>query len=128
MKRAFAIFSALMLSFTVLSRGQESDVFVPIGKYIQLGDHESLAVWFANNLELDILGNINDCSKIQATQIIKDFFITYANEVCNRETQRRRRKFQSHPFRQDPARRQSDPTAQDRARFPSVAPAVIFRI
>ncbi len=77
MKRAFAIFSALMLSFTVLSRGQESDVFVPIGKYIQLGDHESLAVWFANNLELDILGNINDCSKIQATQIIKDFFITY---------------------------------------------------
>ena len=51
-----------------------------------------------------------------------------ANEVCNRETQRRRRKFQSHPFRQDPARRQSDPTAQDRARFPSVAPAVIFRI
>lgn len=41
------------------------------------GDHESLAVWFANNLELDILGNINDCSKIQATQIIKDFFITY---------------------------------------------------
>ena len=23
------------------------------------------------------MGNINDCSKLQATQIIKDFFVTY---------------------------------------------------
>jgi hypothetical protein len=56
---------------------QNQDVFVPIGKYLQQGDAEKLSAWFANNLELDILGTINDCSKIQATQIMKDFFSKY---------------------------------------------------
>lgn len=56
---------------------QENDVFVPIGKYIQNGDSQKLSAWFANNLELEITGNTNDCSKIQATQIMKDFFIKY---------------------------------------------------
>ncbi len=56
---------------------QTQDVFVPLGKYIQLGDAESLSAWFASNLELDILGNTNECSKVQATQIMKDFFVTY---------------------------------------------------
>lgn len=59
------------------AKAQNQDVFVPIGKYIQNGDAESLSVWFASNLELDILGKINDCSKVQATQIMKDFFVTY---------------------------------------------------
>jgi hypothetical protein len=60
------------------SMNQDTDVFVPISKYIRLGDAEKLSVWFADNLELDILGSINDCSKTQATQIMKNFFITYA--------------------------------------------------
>lgn len=77
MKQIILILVAFALSVQAFSKEQESDVFVPIEKYIRLGDHESLAVWFANNLELDIMGNINDCSKLQATQIIKDFFITY---------------------------------------------------
>lgn len=71
------IVSLFMLSFATGLRGQESDVFVPIGKYLRLGDHESLSVWFANSLELNILGKINNCSKVQATQIIKDFFTTH---------------------------------------------------
>ena len=60
-----------------LKAQQAQDVFVPIGKYIQQGDSESLSAWFANNLELDILGKTSDCSKVQATQIMKDFFVTY---------------------------------------------------
>ncbi|MBR5856369.1 MAG: DUF4783 domain-containing protein [Bacteroidales bacterium] len=56
---------------------QTQDVFVPLGKYIQFGDAESLSAWFASNLELDILGNTNECSKVQATQIMKNFFVTY---------------------------------------------------
>ncbi len=68
------VFLAASLSFAT---AQDQDVFVPIGKYIQKGDSEKLAAWFASNLELDILGNVNDCSKIQAKQIMKDFFITY---------------------------------------------------
>ena len=42
-----------------------------------MGDCDKLSAWFASNLELDILGNVNNCSKTQATQIIKDFFVTY---------------------------------------------------
>lgn len=60
---------------------QNNDVFLPISKYIQQGDSQKLSAWFANNLELDILGNINDCSKIQATQIMKDFFVKYQPKV-----------------------------------------------
>src|SRR5574344_2888651 len=56
---------------------QSHDVFVPISKYLKQGNTEKLSAWFAKNLELDILGNANDCSKVQATQIIKEFFTTY---------------------------------------------------
>ncbi len=52
----------------------EQDVFVPIAKYIQNGDSEKLSAWFDSNLEMDILGTVNVCSKAQAKQIIKDFF------------------------------------------------------
>lgn len=72
------IFTLIALfSFAGSASAQEADVFVPIGKYIQQGDAEKLSAWFASNLELDILGNVNDCSKIQATRIMKDFFVTY---------------------------------------------------
>ena len=72
----------LSISFVLLfafgSRAQnQADVFIPIGKYIQMGDCDKLSAWFASNLELDILVNVNNCSKTQATQIIKDFFVTY---------------------------------------------------
>ncbi len=73
--------SAILLAFlcTAFSPvfSQDQDVFVPIGKYIQQGDSEKLSAWFASNLELDILGAVNDCSKVQATQIMKDFFMNY---------------------------------------------------
>ncbi len=71
-----AVFMFFSLT-TASAQNKSQDVFVPIGKYIQNGDAESLSVWFAGNLELDILGNVNDCSKVQATQIMKDFFVNY---------------------------------------------------
>lgn len=76
---AFAV-SALCFHLPTISSAsaQDADVFVPIGKYIQQGKADELSAWFAGNLELDILGNVNDCSKIQATQIMKNFFITYS--------------------------------------------------
>lgn len=75
--RKIALLSTLL--FTAISSvfSQDQDVFVPIGKYIQKGDSEKLSAWFASNLELDILGNVTDCSKVQATQIMKDFFVNY---------------------------------------------------
>ncbi len=72
------IASIILLSVSSINaQNKDQDVFVPIGKYIQQGNAESLSAWFAGNLELDILGKVNDCSKVQATQIIKDFFVTY---------------------------------------------------
>ena len=71
------LLSIIFFNFSALKAQQAQDVFVPIGKYIQQGDSESLSAWFANNLELDILGKTSDCSKVQATQIMKDFFVTY---------------------------------------------------
>lgn len=55
----------------------EQDVFVPIAKYIQSGDSEKLSVWLAHNLEIDVLGDVNVCSKAQAKQILKEFFTNY---------------------------------------------------
>ena len=78
MKRTILLALATIISFTGLSAQQkQADVFVPIGKYIQLGDAEKLSAWFASNLELDILGSVSSCSKVQATQIMKDFFVNY---------------------------------------------------
>ena len=77
MRKRIILMAAALISYTGMASAQEADVFVPIGKYIQQGDAEKLSAWFASNLELDILGNVNACSKIQATQIMKDFFVTY---------------------------------------------------
>lgn len=74
----------LLLSFTGLTMQQsvgqnkEQDVFVPIAKYIQNGDAERLSVWFAQSLEIDILGTNNVCSRQQAKQIVKEFFNEYS--------------------------------------------------
>ncbi|MBO8481370.1 MAG: DUF4783 domain-containing protein [Muribaculum sp.] len=57
------------------TQGNEADVFVPIGKYIQQGNADRLSAWFADNLEVTILGNSNDCcSKNQAKEIMQAFF------------------------------------------------------
>jgi hypothetical protein len=60
-----------------LEFAQEGDVFVPIAKYIRNGDAERLSAWFASNLEIDIIGDSNMCSKKQAKQIVKEFFDEY---------------------------------------------------
>lgn len=51
-----------------------TDVFTSIGKYIEAGDSEKLAAWFADNLELDITGSVNSCTRSQAKLIMKNFF------------------------------------------------------
>ncbi|MCI1733815.1 MAG: DUF4783 domain-containing protein [Bacteroidales bacterium] len=65
------------LSSSDVPQREGGDVFVPISKYIQKGDAEKLSAWFANNLEMEILGNPTDCSKVQATQIMKNFFAEF---------------------------------------------------
>lgn len=56
------------------AQDKEQDVFTPIGKYLQNGDYDKLSAWFADNLELDVMGAINDCTRNQAKLIMKNFF------------------------------------------------------
>ena len=68
-------FSAKAQDIAAIMQRTDADVFVPIGKYIQQGNAESLSAWFADNLEVTILGNSNDCcSKSQAKEIMQAFF------------------------------------------------------
>ena len=39
----------------------ESSVFVPIAKYLQRGDAECLAAWFAENLQVNVMGTVSNC-------------------------------------------------------------------
>lgn len=74
-------FLALTIMFASLlsAKGQDSsyDVFVPISKYLEMGDAEKLSAWFSDNLEVTIFSNSNDSSRNQAKQIIKSFFKSY---------------------------------------------------
>lgn len=72
---------AIVVSLSIATAAnltQDQDVFVPIKKYIQQGDAERLSAWFAPNLEIDILGTTNVCSKQQAKQILREFFNQYS--------------------------------------------------
>lgn len=62
---------------TGLVPAASQDVFTPISKYFQAGDYNRLSAWFAENLELDILGSNSNCSRNQARRIMKDFFADY---------------------------------------------------
>ena len=77
MKKLILAIAAIILSVGVSHAQKPADVFFPIGKYIQMGDSDKLSAWFSSNLELDILGSVSACSKVQATQIMKDFFVKY---------------------------------------------------
>ena len=74
-------FLALTIAFASLlsAKGQDGsyDVFVPISKYLEMGDAERLSAWFSDNLEVTIFSNSNDSSRNQAKQIIKSFFKSY---------------------------------------------------
>lgn len=76
--KVLRILSILFLAFLpLLSRGQESyEAFVPIAKYLEMGDAEKLSAWFDENLEITVLEMTSDSSRNQARQIMKRFFST----------------------------------------------------
>ena len=72
--------SLLVAAFPFFLYGQapSCDVFLPIGKYLEAGDAESLSAWFAPNLEVSVLGDSHDASRNQAKQIVKTFFKSHS--------------------------------------------------
>ena len=80
MKRFLLTVIACLLCLTAANaqtKTNGADIFTPISKYIRLGDCDKLSVWFADNLELDILGAVNNCSRNQAKLIMRNFFDTF---------------------------------------------------
>lgn len=84
MKKQLAILSLACLSAlpvfaqsSVVDTTGHNNVFVPIAKYIEKGDVDCLSAWFASKLEIELLGNISQCSKKQARQVIRTFFTEY---------------------------------------------------
>ena len=75
----FASLAAVLLAVGPSTSAQDSsqDGFTPIGKYLQSGDYDKLSAWFADNLELDMLGAVNNCTRNQAKLIMKNFFANY---------------------------------------------------
>jgi hypothetical protein len=73
------LIAALLCFFNAGVSAQESgyDVFVPISKYLALGDADKLSAWFSDNLEVTIFSDSNDSSRNQARQIMKSFFRSY---------------------------------------------------
>ncbi len=52
-------------------------VFHPISKYIERGNVDCLSAWFSENIRLEIMGGVSNCSKQQAKQILKEFFSNF---------------------------------------------------
>ena len=82
MKNRLLIFLSAAVAFCCcghMTSAQDEgyDVFVPIAKYIRLGDAEKLSAWFDDSLEISIISNTSDSSKNQAKQILKSFFAEY---------------------------------------------------
>lgn len=55
----------------------DGDVFIPIAKYMEAGDSDRLSVWFADNLQVEVLGSINNCTRNQAKLIMRNFFTNH---------------------------------------------------
>lgn len=79
-KRIFIIVPILLMAGLYPARSQGADVLDPIGKYISMGDAESLSAWFDDNLDISIFARGGVSSRLQAKQILKTFFRNFPPE------------------------------------------------
>jgi len=63
---------------TAYSQDDESKVlFTSIGDDLKSGDAATFAKWFAEDMEVDVMGNAGVCSRSQARQLMKNFYERY---------------------------------------------------
>jgi hypothetical protein len=63
---------------TAYSQDDESKVlFTSIGDDLKSGDAATFAQWFAEDMEVDVMGNAGVCSRSQARQLMKNFYERY---------------------------------------------------
>lgn len=77
------VLSPIWWGQSLSAQNRESDVFVPIAKYLESGSAAHLSAWFSDNIELLILGERHNCSRNQAKQILKRFFDDYTPSSFN---------------------------------------------
>jgi hypothetical protein len=75
----FLMMSACLVSHSVLLGQDEQSraIFTSIGEDIKTGDATTFSQWFADDMEIDVLGNAGVCSKSQARQVMKNFYSRY---------------------------------------------------
>lgn len=60
------------------AQDQESKtLFTAIGNDLKSGDAATFAQWFAEDIEIEILGSTGVCSRSQARQLMKKFYSRY---------------------------------------------------
>ena len=76
--RFFPVVAVLLLSApSVRAQTADYDVFVPIAKYMSMGDVEAISAWYAKNLDIVVLSQGGNSSRNQARQILRNFFDLY---------------------------------------------------
>ncbi len=76
--------SCLLCLTTLQVVAQDADsqaLFASIGDDLKSGDAAAFSSWFAEDLEVDVLGSAGICSKNQAKQTMKDFYAKYTPKV-----------------------------------------------
>lgn len=56
-------------------------LFTSIGDDLKSGDATAFSKWFADDMEVDILGSTGVCSKSQARQVMKNFYSKYTPKL-----------------------------------------------
>lgn len=71
-----ACFPVFVPALLVAQEGPK-DIFDNIGNDLQRGDATIFAQWFADDIEIDVLGTAGVCSRSQARQLMKNFYARY---------------------------------------------------
>ena len=86
MKNRLLIFLSAAVAFCCCgyktsAQDEGYDVFVPIAKYIRLGDAEKLSAWFDDSLEISIISNTSD----SPARIRRNRFLKHSSTAIPRE-------------------------------------------
>lgn len=76
--RLFPVLAILLLQApSAAAQPADYDVFVPIAKYMSMGDVDAISTWYAKNLDIVVLSKGGNSSRNQAKRILKNFFDSY---------------------------------------------------
>lgn len=76
--RLFPVIAILLLNAPAAgAQPADYDVFVPIAKYMSMGDVDAISTWYAKNLDIVVLSKGGNSSRNQAKRILKNFFDSY---------------------------------------------------